>query len=351
MKKIIFSMILLQAMSLNVLADNDKNVSSRNEEGVEDLNRSKSNLTSYFWAQGASPRKDNRGGGGSSVGITNVSDPLMVSHGGGVMSTVNTTLIFWGKSWAQPTFVSDKIAGLNSFYNNYQASTYTKTVSEYLPKPLSHFLVNQNMDTLTVASSDTNKVLAEVCKLAGSNVSSNGTGYYAVYSDIKRGSASYCAYHSGGMCGGKPVQFGFFFNLDGDTSCDPQSPYAPPVNKVGAQNPGYILPKTVSVYAQSQGLAALASVSAHEISETITDPISFSANGSQTWGGWYDASGAENGDKCAWTFGPSKVDPTKPGTVLFGTIPWKLQGEWSNAAQKAGTGYLSNGLKGCVSGS
>jgi hypothetical protein len=34
MNKIIFSMILLQALSLNALADNVKNVSSRNEEVV-----------------------------------------------------------------------------------------------------------------------------------------------------------------------------------------------------------------------------------------------------------------------------------------------------------------------------
>jgi hypothetical protein len=67
------------------------------------------------------------------------------------------------------------------------------------------------------------------------------------------------------------VQFAFFFNLDGDAGCDPQS----------------------TVTGHSQGLAALANVSGHELSEALTDPRN---------GGWYDRQGAENADKCAWTF-------------------------------------------------
>ena len=67
------------------------------------------------------------------------------------------------------------------------------------------------------------------------------------------------------------MQFAFFFNLDGDLGCDPQS----------------------TITTESQGLAALANVSGHELSEARADP-----RGS----GWYDSSGQENGDKCAWTF-------------------------------------------------
>ena len=44
----------------------------------------------------------------------------------------------------------------------------------------------------------------------------------------------------------------------------------------------------------SQGLAAIANVSGHELSEARSDPASP--------GAWYDSSGQENGDKCAWTF-------------------------------------------------
>ena len=46
--------------------------------------------------------------------------------------------------------------------------------------------------------------------------------YYPVYSDQPRGNAGYCAWHSSGTINGTRVQFGFFFNLDGDPGCDPQ---------------------------------------------------------------------------------------------------------------------------------
>jgi hypothetical protein len=82
----------------------------------------------------------------------------------------------------------------------------------------------------------------------------------------------------------------------------------------------------------------LSNVSGHELSEARTDP---------TGAGWFDTSGAENGDKCAWTFNVPLV------TLGSGSnsTKWKIQGEWSNAAYNAGTGYAnSSGQKGCLDG-
>jgi len=85
----------------------------------------------------------------------------------------------------------------------------------------------------------------------------------------------------------------------------------------------------------SQGLAALANVSAHELSEARTDPSN---------GGWYDSSGAENGDKCSWTF-------NVPFVTFSNGSTWKVQGEWSNNAYTSGTGYPNNsGQNGCLDG-
>jgi len=110
------------------------------------------------------------------------------------------------------------------------------------------------------------------------------------------------------MIGSTPVQFAFFFNLDGDPGCDPGD--------------------TSGLH--SQGLAALANVSGHELSEALTDPRN---------GGWYDSSGAENADKCAWTFN---------GLENFGkSSQWLIQGNWSNKAYTAGTGYTRGG---CING-
>ena len=75
---------------------------------------------------------------------------------------------------------------------------------------------------------------------------------------------------------------------------------------------------------------------AHELSEARTDPV--------TPGAWYDGSGQENGDKCAWTF-------NVPSVTLSDGTRWELQGEWSNAAYNTGTGYPNSaGQAGCLDG-
>jgi len=60
----------------------------------------------------------------------------------------------------------------------------------------------------------------------------------------------------------------------------------------------------------------------HELNEDITDP---------TQGGWWDASGQENGDKCAYNYG-YRVGSTADGDYnqVINGHPYLLQREWSN---------------------
>jgi hypothetical protein len=252
--------------------------------------------------------------------------PNMTYHSGKIMPTVVSKAVFWGPSWTNSTFVGDKITGLDSWYTGHSGSNYAATVDEYTDtvggghQVGSTGFVHQGhiIDPSTASGgSSTSTILNEVCKqITAGNIVPDpaGDGYYPVYVDVKRGSAGYCAYHSAGTCQGQLVQFAFFFNLDGDPGCDPKD------TQTG----------------HSQGLAALANVTAHEIAEARSDPASP--------GAWYDSRGLENGDKCAWTF-----------NVPFVSFPngtsWKLQGEWSNAAFTAGTGYPnSSRQKGCLDG-
>jgi hypothetical protein len=267
-------------------------------------------MLGIHWARGFEPAarlREARPGGGKS--------PLMTDHGGKIMPTAVTESIFWGTTWGTP---GDKISGMDSWYAGFGGSNYAKTSDEYTGsngQVGASTSYDGSIIDLTASSSgaNTSTILAEVCKKIP-NPDPSGNGYYAVYADTKRGHASYCAYHSYGTCGGTPVQFAYFFNLDGDAGCDPQD--------------------TSGLH--SQGLAALANVSGHELSEARTDPASP--------GAWYDSSGAENGDKCAWTFGA-------PLVTFSNKTKWKIQGEWSNAAYNAGTGYPnSSGQRGCLSG-
>jgi hypothetical protein len=248
-------------------------------------------------------------------------NPLMTNHGGKVMTTAVTKNIFWGTTWG--SYTGDKLTGLDAWYTGYSGSNYAKTVTEYTGTngQVGPTTAHQGHIVDTSAASgggNTAAVLAEVCKVIISPDSA-GNGYYAVYTDLPRGNAGYCAWHASGKCGSTTVQFAFFWKLDGDAGCDPQD--------------------TSGLH--SQGLAALANVTAHELSEARTDPSTSSATGA---GGWYDSSGSENGDKCAWTFGA-------PLVTFSNSSQWKVQGEWSNAAYTASTGYPnSSGQKGCLGG-
>ena len=249
--------------------------------------------------------KGGRGGGSAD----------MTFHGGAILLTAVVQPIFWGSSWAK--YSGDKMTGIDSFYAGFGGSDYAKASDEYTgtngqigPTVSSHAHV---VDTSAASGGgSTSAILAEVCKMIPSPDPS-GNGYYPVYTDLPRNGADYCAYHSYGTCKGIPVQFGFFWDLDGDTPCGPDD--------------------TSGLH--SAGLAALANAGGHELSEARTDP---------TFGAWYDASGNESADKCAWTYGA-------PLVTLSNGSQWKLQGLWSNAAYNAGKGYAnSSGQKGCLSG-
>jgi hypothetical protein len=67
---------------------------------------------------------------------------------------------------------------------------------------------------------------------------------------------------------------------------------------------------------------ATINVASHEHNEANTDPLG---------NAWYDSAGAENGDKCAWTFGAA-LGSTATGQYnqVIGTGKYFLQREWSN---------------------
>jgi len=232
---------------------------------------------------------------------------VLVYHNGGVMTSGATIeAIFWGSSWA--SYDGDKETGIDTFYRGISNTPYLRTNGEYTQTGGAHALPTVNysgyyVDSSSAGSKDpgTSGVLAEVQRaLAQAHVTPVSNGYYPVYTDTPRGNAGYCAWHSWGSIGSTPVQFAFFFKLDGDPGCDPDD----------------------RVTTHSQGLAAIANVSGHELSEALTDPRG---------AGWFDRSGAENSDKCAWTFGA-------PVTFSNGST-WKIQGNFSNTAYNAHAGY------------
>lgn len=251
-----------------------------------------------------------RGGGGS---------PLLLWHNGEILPATKTMAIFWGSQWTSASFAGDKITGIDSFFSGWGGSNYAGTCTEYTGTngqvTAGSTYLGNTIDTSALPSKalSTSQAVAEACKITGNNPDPDGV--YFIYTATGAGQhVSYCAWHSYGTCSnGAPVQVAYMPNIDGIAGCDPQDTWT----------------------THSQGLAALANVTAHELAEAITDPRS---------GGWYASSGAENGDSCAWAF------PSGPATFADGS-QWKLQMEWSNAAYTAGTGLPNrSGQAGCLSG-
>jgi hypothetical protein len=109
-------------------------------------------------------------------------------------------------------------------------------------------------------------------------------------------SDGWCAYH--GATGSSGVVFGYI-------------PYLPDAGRSCGRN-------SVNAAGPFDGFSI---VGGHEYVEAITDPYPFLADPSPDWG-WTDASGYENGDKCAWY---------NLANISLGGRPYAVQPTWSNA--------------------
>jgi hypothetical protein len=77
------------------------------------------------------------------------------------------------------------------------------------------------------------------------------------------------------------------------------------------------------------GADGMASVIAHELEESATDPL---------LNAWYDTNGNENADKCAWTFGSeSFLSNGAAYNMTLGGLKYLIQQNWVNA----GGGYCA----------
>ena len=258
--------------------------------------------------------------GGAATGASTSGSPVMTSHGGIILAQTAVRLVYAGPGWAQPSFVGDKISGLDTFFAGFGGSTYAATAQEYVGSngsmgPAVAYQGHGSPIGQSLDGEDIQSVANAACAEYGSQLAAMpnaGSELIMIISDKKRASSAYCGYHSAATCdNGQMIQFGFVWNLDDDPSCNPQD----------------------STTGHSQGLAALANVIAHEVQETRSDPH---------LDGWFDAVNSEIGDKCAWSFGGSPV-------TLSNGSRWKLQGEWSNSAFNAGTGFHNGAQQpGCI---
>jgi hypothetical protein len=244
------------------------------------------------------------------------SSVLLSYHGGSVYHSSQTKAIFWGPEWSNPSFAGDKISGMDQFFEGFGGSKYAYSGTEYSDTSgyvtANSTYLGHVIDTSAAPSHalSIGSAISEACKIANNAPLPNTL--YLIYTSTGAGNVNYCAWHTWGKCtNGASIQVAYMPNLDSMNGClidDSQSGH-------------------------SRGLSSIANVTAHELMETITDP---------TGNAWYDDSGSENGDKCAWSFSDNL-------SIFSNGSQWKLQMEWSNQAYTSGTGLANlSGEKGCI---
>ncbi|HEX4822262.1 MAG TPA: hypothetical protein VFV00_18795, partial [Acidimicrobiales bacterium] len=114
---------------------------------------------------------------------------------------------------------------------------------------------------------------------------------------------SYCGWHTHGTIAGADIKYAVVGDPGTNGACAEQTASSPNGN-VGAD--------------------AMASVIAHELEESVTDP---------DLNAWYDSRGYENADKCAWTFGAtSTASNGSKYNLTLGGMQYLIQRNWVNAS-------------------
>jgi Phosphate-induced protein 1 conserved region len=120
--------------------------------------------------------------------------------------------------------------------------------------------------------------------------------------DVKETSgfcSQYCGWHTYGTMNGVYVKFAFI----GDPAACISS--CSMFGGAGLKAPN-----------NDPGADGMASLIAHELDEATTDPL---------LNAWYDASGEESADKCAWTFG---TVTNNSYNITLGGLNFLIQQEW-----------------------
>lgn len=236
-------------------------------------------------------------------------------HGGEVMGISNNTTpnlyYIWYGNWAKNTAINlltnlalgigkTPYFNINTTYTNGSGTPIIRAVN--FPKPG----IFDNY-SLGKALSDDN-ILAIVTNAINKNqlpLDPNGIYFVLTSADVNETSGfctSYCGWHTNATVKNTNIKYGFIGNAARcPNSCSSQT--ITPNNNLGAD--------------------AMASIIAHELEETVTDP-----NGDA----WYDKAGEENGDKCAWQFGHTKTISTGAKyNLVIGFKNYLVQMNWLNA--------------------
>jgi hypothetical protein len=219
----------------------------------------------------------------------------LVDHGGPVMTAPKVVCIFWGFGSG-----NSYTSAMQSFRNS-GLYNYSRMLGQYRNAGASAAKdfgggANDKFDTSTppAAVSDA-AVQAEVRKYFGGAEDAN-----TIY-EVFIPSGSYSSDGGGTSCGGPALQYCAYHGNFSDGSRDVKYSIAPYPGCSGCQTSGFSITQNANHF------------TVHETREATSDP---------DLNAWYDRSGAEADDKCAWS----------PTPFIDQATGFGYQYEWSNSA-------------------
>jgi hypothetical protein len=234
-------------------------------------------------------------------------------HGGPVLLGTTNVYFIWYGDWsqdpnAQPilTDLASNIGGspyfnINTSYYNGN-NQFVSNAVHYAGATTDNYsqgrvLVDQTVQSVVQSAITSGKLPSDT----------NGLYFVLTSPDVQEATGFgfvYCGWHTNGTINGQDIKYSFVG--------DPATAW---MNTCADQSTG---PNG------GGGGDAMASVVSHELEETVTDP---------DLNAWYDSSGEENADKCAWTFDPTYQAPNGAlANMKLGTRDYLIQRNWVNSA-------------------
>jgi hypothetical protein len=221
----------------------------------------------------------------------------LTNHGGPVMtSPAKVVFIFWGPSFATGGSDHTYATTLQAYRNQFGTTPEYNTITQYSGIPLSN-LGGGTADWFDSSSPPTNVTDSAVQSKVNQYLTTHTFNANAIY-EVVIPSSSYSSSGSSTSCGGPSLSYCAYHGWIGSGSSAKKYSIQPYPSCSGCKVAGWS-----NVQNQEHFVC-------HETREAITDP---------TGQGWWDASGQEADDKCAWSPSP-----------FIGTGGYGYQYEWSN---------------------
>lgn len=236
-------------------------------------------------------------------------------HGGPLIGTVGQPPVYvyliWYGNWSgnsATTIITDlvKSIGGSPYYNI--NSTYYNASNAHIVNSITYGgSTTDNYSHGTSLSDSAIKAVVSSAITSGRLPKNVNALYFVLTSqDVTASSGfctQYCGWHTHGTISGSNIKYSFVGN---PARC---------ISSCAAQTVG---PNG------NAGADGMASILAHELEETNTDP---------DLNAWYDSRGAENADKCAWTFGSTTTLPSGAKyNMTLGVLKYLIQQNWVNAS-------------------